>query len=168
MPCLTGCLPRSEWPGSSRCGWLAGRELPGGRGRWCSSLLIRCGQGGGSLRSTTGWTVPASACHGQCRLPSQLVHADLAGNVLFADGMTPAVIDFSPLERPAGLPLAVVAVDALMWQRARPEALDQLLARALIYRHVTEIVRRGGTPGIDRVARAGKPVTDLVLTRLSK
>ena len=48
-------------------------------------------------------------------LPSQLVHADLAGNVLFADGRTPAVIDFSPLERPAGLPLAVVAVDALQW-----------------------------------------------------
>ena len=34
-----------------------------------------------------------------------LIHADLAGNVLFADGMPPAVIDFSPLERPAGLPL---------------------------------------------------------------
>jgi len=177
MPCLTRCLPRSEWPGSSRCGCLAGRELPGGRGRWCSSLLIRCGQGGGSLRSTTGWTVPASACHGQCRLPSQLVHVDLDGNVLFADGMTPAVIDFSPLERPAGLPLAVVAVDALQWHQALPEVLDQLagepeldqlLARALIYRHVTEIVRHGGTPGIDRVARAGKPVTDLVLTRLSK
>ncbi|MGH3248038.1 MAG: phosphotransferase [Trebonia sp.] len=37
-------------------------------------------------------------------LPKQLIHADLAGNVLFADGMPPAVIDFSPLERPAGLP----------------------------------------------------------------
>ena len=48
-------------------------------------------------------------------LPDQLIHADLAGNVLFADGSPPAVIDFSPLNRPAGLPLAVVAVDALMW-----------------------------------------------------
>jgi uncharacterized protein (TIGR02569 family) len=111
------------------------------------------------------------------RLPDQLIHADLAGNVLFADGRTPAVIDFSPLERPAGLPLAVAAVDALRWHQALPEVLDQLadepeldqlLARALIYRHVTEIIRHAGTPGIDRVARAGQPVTDLVLTRLAR
>src|SRR5262249_25473195 len=94
-------------------------------------------------------------------LPDQLIHADLAGSVLFADGMPPAVIDFSPLERPAGLPLAVAAVDTLQWRGARPEVLgqfadepefDQLLARALIYRHVTEIVRRAGTPEIEAVA----------------
>jgi len=46
--------------------------------------------------------------------------------VLFADGMPPAVIDFSPLERPAGLPLAVAAVDALQWRQALPAVLDQL------------------------------------------
>jgi uncharacterized protein (TIGR02569 family) len=104
-------------------------------------------------------------------LPVQLIHADLGGNVLFADGLPPAVIDFSPLERPAGLPLAVVAVDALMWHRARPEVLGQLagepelrqlLARALIYRLVTEIVMRAGTPGVEAAARAADPVTDLV------
>jgi uncharacterized protein (TIGR02569 family) len=104
-------------------------------------------------------------------LPAQLIHADLAGNVLFADGLPPAVIDFSPLERPAGLPLAVVAVDSLTWYGARPEILGQLagepelaqlLARALIYRLVTEIVRHAGTAGVDRAARAAQPVTDLV------
>ena len=104
-------------------------------------------------------------------LPTQLVHADLGGNVLFADGLPPAVIDFSPLERPAGLPLAVVAVDALMWHRARPGVLGQLagepelgqlLARALIYRLVTEIVRHAGTPGVEAAARAAQPVTELV------
>src|SRR6202008_4421796 len=86
-------------------------------------------------------------------LPGQLVHADLGGNVLFADGLPPAVIDFSPLERPAGLPLAVAAVDALMWRQGRPELLrylagerelDQLLARALVYRLVSEIGRHAG------------------------
>jgi uncharacterized protein (TIGR02569 family) len=110
-------------------------------------------------------------------LPDQLIHADLTGNVLFADSAPPAVIDFSPLHRPAGLPPAVVAVDALMWQGAHPEVLgqlageqelDQLLARALIYRLVTDIVVRAGTPGIDTVARAGQPVTDLVLARLNR
>ncbi len=104
-------------------------------------------------------------------LPSQLIHADLAGNVLFAGGLPPAVIDFSPLERPAGLPLAVAAVDSLLWYRARPEILGhlageqeigQLLARALIYRLVTEIVMRAGTPGVEAAARAADPVTGLV------
>lgn len=108
-------------------------------------------------------------------LPGQLVHADLGGNVLFADGLPPAVIDFSPLERPAGLPLAVAAVDALMWRQGRPELLrylagerelDQLLARALVYRLVTEIVRHAGTAGVEAAARAAAPVTDLVLARL--
>jgi len=41
------------------------------------------------------------------------------GNVLFADASPPAVIDFSPYWRPAGLALAVAAVDALMWGGAR-------------------------------------------------
>jgi uncharacterized protein (TIGR02569 family) len=110
-------------------------------------------------------------------LPSQLIHADLAGNVLFADGMPPAVIDFSPLARPAGFPLAIAAVDALQWQQARPEILglladepelDQLLARALIYRQITEIVRRAGTPDIEVAARTGQPLTDLILARLTR
>ena len=109
-------------------------------------------------------------------LPSQLVHADLAGNVLFADRLPPAVIDFSPLERPAGLPLVIVAVDTLMWHRASPEVLGylsgepelgQLLARALVYRLVTEIVRHAGTAGVDAAARAAQPVADLVLARLA-
>ncbi len=108
-------------------------------------------------------------------LPDQLVHADLAGNVLFADGEPPAFIDFSPLRRPAALPLAVVAVDALQWSGAHPEALDyladepefdQLLARALIYRLVTDVILRAGTPGVELAGRAGQPVTDLVIRRI--
>ena len=64
-----------------------------------------------------------------------------------------------------------------MWHQARPEVLDQLagepeldqlLARALVYRLVTEIVRRAGTAGIDAAARAGQPVTDLLLARLAR
>ena len=109
-------------------------------------------------------------------LPDQLIHADLAGNVLFADGEPPAFIDFSPLCRPAALPLAVVAVDALQWSGARPEVLDhlagepqldQLLARALIYRLVTDVILRAGTAGVELASRAGQPVTELVLARLA-
>jgi hypothetical protein len=38
----------------------------------------------------------------------------------------------------------------------------------LIYRQITEIVRRAGTAGIDTAARTGEPVTDLILARLAR
>jgi hypothetical protein len=44
--------------------------------------------------------------------------------------MPTPVIDFSPLVRPAGFPLAIAAVDALQWRQARPEVLDQLAGLA--------------------------------------
>ena len=49
---------------------------------------------------------------------SQLVHGDLTGNVLFEDGLPPAVIDFSPYWRPPGFASAVVVGDALLWEGA--------------------------------------------------
>ena len=97
--------------------------------------------------------------------------------MLFAGGEPPAVIDFSPYWRPAGLALAVAAVDALMWSGADPvildelagqPELDQLLARALVYRLVTELIfGRDDRAGLEAVARAAEPVTDLVLARLA-
>jgi hypothetical protein len=53
MRCLRGCLPRSGRLGSSRCGCLAGRELPGGPGSWCSSPPTRSGRDAGAPTSTT-------------------------------------------------------------------------------------------------------------------
>jgi uncharacterized protein (TIGR02569 family) len=76
-------------------------------------------------------------------LDAQVVHGDLTGNVLFADGDRPGVIDFSPYWRPPGWALAVVVVDAVVWHGApvtladaladEPEA-DQLLGRATLFR----------------------------------
>src|SRR5579884_2730179 len=54
-------------------------------------------------------------------LPSQVVHGDLPGNILFASGQAPAVIDFSPYFRPVGFALAVVIVDAIAWYGAAPD-----------------------------------------------
>ena len=111
------------------------------------------------------------------RLRAQLVHGDLGGNVLFAEGEPAAVIDFSPYWRPAGLALAIAAVDALMWSGADPaildeltgqRELDQLLARALVYRLVTEIIfRRDDAAGLAAAAQSSQPVTGLVLARLA-
>jgi uncharacterized protein (TIGR02569 family) len=78
---------------------------------------------------------------------SQLVHGDLAGNVLFADGLPPAIIDFSPFWRPTAYASAIVVADALVWEGADETILDavahierfeQFLLRALIMRAVVD------------------------------
>jgi uncharacterized protein (TIGR02569 family) len=79
--------------------------------------------------------------------PSQLVHGDLTGNVLFDEHLPPAVIDFSPYWRPAPFASAIVVADALVWEGADESILgavedvedfDQYLLLALIYRAVTD------------------------------
>lgn len=109
-------------------------------------------------------------------LPSQLVHGDIAGNVLFAAGQPPAVIDFSPSRRPAGYALAVAAVDLLTWSAAPPSILDelaceddidQLLLRALIWRLVTESLGRPDAGSRQAVRSASEPVAELLLSRVS-
>ena len=55
---------------------------------------------------------------------NQVIHGDLSGNVLFAPGCLPAVIDFSPYWRPAAYADAIVAVDGLLWFGAGPELID--------------------------------------------
>jgi uncharacterized protein (TIGR02569 family) len=87
--------------------------------------------------------------------PSQLIHGDLTGNVLFADGPA-AVIDFVPYWRPTAFAAAVVVADALVWEGADERLLDavadiddlpQYLLRALVFRAVT-----------DRLFRLDKPL----------
>jgi uncharacterized protein (TIGR02569 family) len=79
--------------------------------------------------------------------PSQLIHGDLGGNVLFHDELPPAVIDFSPYWGPVAFAAAIVVADALVWEDADARLLGavsgtedfgQCLLRALIYRAVTE------------------------------
>jgi uncharacterized protein (TIGR02569 family) len=167
-------VPVPSWRATEENPWTIGDEVAWGERDPGPLLGPAAGPLAGQVRRLLAALRPVD-------LPHQLIHADLAGNVLFADGMPPAVIDFSPLERPALLPLAVVAVDALMWKRARPEVLhwlgqllggeaelDQLLGRALVYRLVTEIVRHAGTAGIEPARRAGQPVTDLIIARLGR
>jgi uncharacterized protein (TIGR02569 family) len=79
--------------------------------------------------------------------PSQLIHGDLGGNVLFHDRLTPAIIDFSAYWRPVAFASAIVVADALVWEGADARLLDavgpvedfgQYLVRALIFRVVTD------------------------------
>ena len=163
------------WLGTDGSPWTTGDQVAWGERDPGSVLADAPEPLAGQLRSLLAALRPV-------RLPAQLIHGDLGGNVLFADGEPPAVIDFSPYWRPAGLALAVAAVDALMWSGADPAILgqlaiqagygtadfSQLLARALVYRLVTEVIfRRGDPAGLGAAARAGEPVTGLVLKHLA-
>jgi uncharacterized protein (TIGR02569 family) len=165
--------PAPPWLGRDGSQWTVGDQVAWGERDPGSVLAAAPAPLAGQLRSLLAALRPV-------RLPAQLIHGDLGGNVLFAPGQPPAVIDFSPYWRPAGLALAVAAVDALTWSGADPAILgdlagqpelDQLLARAHVGRLVTEIVSRRGAPdpstGLETVAQSGEPVTALVLARLA-
>ena len=71
---------------------------------------------------------------------SQVVHADLGGNVLLADELAPAIIDVSPYWRPPAFAEGVVVADALCWHGADASLLGDLgvsvpaVARAMLFR----------------------------------
>ena len=71
---------------------------------------------------------------------AQLVHGDLAGNVLLVPGAPPSVIDFSPYWRPPSYAEGIVVADALCWHGAPPEILRDVgvpveaVARGLLFR----------------------------------
>ncbi len=96
--------------------------------------------------------------------PSQLIHGDLSGNVLFHDQLPPAIIDFSAYWRPTGYASAIVVADALLWEGADSAILDsvihvddfgQYLIRALIFRLVTDWLCSTGQPPDDQVGDDG-------------
>ncbi|MEU0298991.1 aminoglycoside phosphotransferase [Streptomyces sp. NPDC006175] len=107
---------------------------------------------------------------------AQLVHGDLAGNVLLAAHELPAVIDFSPYWRPPLFAEAVVIVDGLLWWDLPDELLSvggdhadwrQMLVRALLFRlvAVSELVGPSGRAGPgepERYARAARLVAERV------
>ncbi len=87
-------------------------------------------------------------------LSPQIVHGDISGNMLIADGLPPAIIDHTPYWRPAAFAKAVLVVDAIAWEGADPELfdlandvnIDELVKRALVRRIIeqAEQVRQFG------------------------
>jgi hypothetical protein len=108
----------------------------------------------------------------------QAIHGDILPNVLVADGLPPAVIDWPPYFRPVGMANAVAATDAVTFRGAPPSLFDewgtgdedwnQLLVRAVLYRRGTtgffaarNQLIRGFATQVERV----RPVVDEVLSR---
>ncbi|MQA25667.1 MAG: TIGR02569 family protein [Micromonosporaceae bacterium] len=106
-------------------------------------------------------------------LASQLVHGDLPGNVLFADGLPPAIIDWPAYWRPASWASAVAVADALCWYGASPDLAarwshlpewGQMLIRALIYRIATHEAVFGSAGWTQDQVEAYRPAVDLAVT----
>ncbi len=95
------------------------------------------------------------------RLPSQIIHGDLSGNVLLHPTLPPAVIDFSPYWRPAPFADAVLLVDGLLWYEwddviphvPRTPTFLELLARAALFRlgALNEYARTVDASGFDEL-----------------
>jgi len=78
---------------------------------------------------------------------SQVIHGDLLGNVMFAQGEPPTIIDWAPYWRPVGYADAIVIADAACWHGLGLHELRrlvdripegrQMLVRALVFRIAT-------------------------------
>ncbi|GAB2643028.1 TIGR02569 family protein [Kribbella swartbergensis] len=105
-------------------------------------------------------------------LTAQVVHGDLLGNVMYADGLPPAIIDWPVYWRPPSWAAAVAVVDALCWYDAEPGLAarwahlpewGQMLVRALIYRIATDEAAHGRSVWTRRHCDAYQPVIDLAI-----
>lgn len=94
--------------------------------------------------------------------PNQLIHGDFGGNVLFDDGLAPAIIDLSPYWRPAAFALGVLIADAIVWEGADVSLIEagtvydnfvQHLARAELRRiiEIDTIYRMYGWEMLDEI-----------------
>jgi hypothetical protein len=87
--------------------------------------------------------------------------------VLFAPGLPPGVIDFSPQYRPVGLARAIVVADALLWyggDRSLVERVDpQLFLRAVLFRAIVDRLFRLDEPERADAHDHYLPVVELAL-----
>jgi uncharacterized protein (TIGR02569 family) len=93
--------------------------------------------------------------------PDQLVHADVAGNVLLDAAGAPVVIDVSPAWRPVRWAEAVCVLDAVLWLDAPAARLGdwtsgpdrQAMLRAALFRLLSDV-----DPPLDRYESVLAPV----------
>jgi uncharacterized protein (TIGR02569 family) len=86
---------------------------------------------------------------------SGLIHSDMCGNILFAAGMKPLIIDFSAANGDQEYAEAILVADAIAWEKAPVELINelsatpvyrQLLLRAVTFRVITVALRFPNKP----------------------
>lgn len=106
-------------------------------------------------------------------LQAQVVHGDLPGNVMFADGLPPAIIDWPVYWRPPSWASAVAVADALCWYDATPDLAarwahlpewGQMLVRALIYRLTTDDAVGGPEAWTSARLQSYRPAIEVALS----
>jgi uncharacterized protein (TIGR02569 family) len=161
----TGELAVQGWTAAR---WAPGRHLPGRwhdvaeAGRLLQAALRDEPQPAVLAQRTDPWAVADRTAWGECPLPvgadphlrelaaarrpvdlvPQLVHGDLTGNVLLAEGLPPLVLDLSPYWRPAAYATAVVVADGGPEDLGSGPDWPQLVLRARLFRAVTDHLRR--------------------------
>jgi hypothetical protein len=137
--------------------------------RWAIADRVVWGEQGADQFSGDDVIAALLAARKPIEASAQLIHGDLTGNVLFAEGLAPLVIDFSPYWPPAAFAAATVVVDALVFEGADASLveqvasiadIDQYLVRALIFRAVTDRISRLRRPDVEDPYA---PVAELVL-----
>jgi uncharacterized protein (TIGR02569 family) len=114
---------------------------------------------------TVPWIEALASARRPISARSQVIHGDLTGNILFADGLAPAIIDLSPYWRPPTFATAIVVADAVVWEGADATllravdhiaALPQYLTRALIFRISSAAIGgfEGGPDVLDGIYRS--------------
>lgn len=114
------------------------------------------------------------------RSADQVIHGDILPNVLVADRLPPAVIDWPPYFRPRAMALAIAATDAVTFRGVSTDLFDewasgpewdQLLLRSLLYRlgptgyfNARDRLTGSLVSHVERV----HPVADEVLARLRR
>lgn len=169
-------LPRPPFIAASTDRWSISDRLA-----WQEPAAGRPPEPGGLL-DARGWREPAAErlpddpllhalvdAYEPIDSPDQVIHGDLLGNVLFAPGRPPAIIDWAPYWRPTGFGAAVAVADAACWHGLRLQELAhdfdipswrQLLLRALAFRITTQHLASRWTPAF---AARHAPVVDAAL-----
>lgn len=112
-------------------------------GRWAEAERMAFGEQ--ELAGDAGAVELAAQALAGCtpdKGPCQLVHSDLAGNVLLDPSGSAFVVDFSPAWRPVAWAEAVCVLDSVVWNGGHPLALASLapqdLRRAVAFRVLSD------------------------------
>lgn len=132
--------------------------------RWATAELVAFGE-----RQPTGIPTPVAALVARLMAdldttslgPDQLVHGDLAGNVLLDASGIPLVIDVAPYWRPALWAEAVCVLDAVVWMGADLAVMQhwssgagrQAMLRAGLFRLLSD--ETADLPAYERALAAG-------------